>query len=203
MSRSVRFALLPALIAALALAACGDDDDGGGSEEEAAITEAIETSVLTTDPADCTRLQTQSFMEQVNFATGEEAVEDCEEDVTDTTNDPESVDVSGIEAGGSDASADVAFTGGPFDGSTLTVELVKEGKQWKLDRLAEVPELNVEAFQQSFVNQLRAQGEIPSQIADCMEHEINQVSEEQVKDVLVGGTEQDLVGLFGGCIPDQ
>jgi hypothetical protein len=198
-----RLALLCAApIAAFALAACGDDD-GGGGEEEAAITETIETSVLSTDPADCTRLQTQAFMEQVNFATGEEAVQDCEEDVADTSNDPDSVDVSEVDVGDGEASANVAFTGGPFDGSTVSVDLVKDGEQWKLDAITDVPELNLESFQQSFVDELRADESIPQQIADCMADAIGEVSEDQVEDVLVSGSEEDLVGLFGDCIPGQ
>lgn len=199
-----RLALLCAALIAAFLAACGDDDDdGGGGEEEAAITETIETSVLTTDPADCTRLQTQAFMEQVNFATGEEAVKDCEEDVADTSNDPDSVDVSEVDVGDGEASANAAFTGGPFDGSTVSVDLVKDGEQWKLDAITDVPELNLESFQQSFVDELRADESIPQQIADCMTDAIGEVSEDQVEDVLVSGSEEDLVGLFGDCIPGQ
>jgi hypothetical protein len=184
---------------AFGLAACGGDDSG--SEEEDQIAEAIETSVLTTDPADCTRLQTQNFTEQVNFSTGEEAIADCEEDVADTSNDPDEVEVGGIEVDGDAATADVTFTGGGFDGSTLTVALVKEEDQWKLDEITDIPTLDLESFKESFTSQLEAEGNIPPQIADCIAGEINSASEEEVKGVILGGSEDDLVGLLGSCIP--
>jgi len=194
--------LTAALAATLVLAACGDDDDdGGGGEEEAAITETIETSVTSTDPAKCTQVETQAFLEQTNFSVGEEALQDCEEDAADTANDPESVDVENISVDGSSASADVRFTGGGFDGSTVSVDLVKEGEQWKLDAITDVPELNLEAFQESFVDQLQEQGDIPPQIADCIGQAIQDATEDDIKQVLVSGQEQDLIGLLGDCIP--
>jgi hypothetical protein len=194
--------LAAALAATLVLAACGgDDDDGGGGEEDAAITETIETSVTTTDPEDCLRLQTQAFLEQSNFSTGEEAVQDCEEDVADTEDNPDSVDVENIEVDGSSATADASFVGGGFDGSTVSVELVKEGEQWKLDRIADVPELDLEAFQTSFVERLQDQEDIPAPIADCIGQAIEDASEDDIKQVLVSGQESDLIGLLGDCIP--
>lgn len=203
MSKLRLLAVLAAAVAAtLVLAACGDDD-GGGGEEDAAITETIETSVTTTDPADCLRLQTQAFLEQSNFSTGEEAVRDCEEDVADTEDNPDSVDVENIEVDGSSASADVSFVGGGFDGSTVSVDLVKEGEQWKLDRIADVPDLNLEAFQENFVERLQDQGEIPAPIAECIGEAIQGASEDEITAVLVSGQEEDLVGLFGDCIPSS
>ena len=197
--RLTRLLSLTVMVAALALglAACGGDD---GGEEEDQISEAIETSVLTTDPADCTRLQTQRFVEQVNFSTGEEAIADCEEDVADTSNDPDEVDVSEIEVDGDAATADVTFTGGVFDGSTLTVALVKEDDQWKLDEITDIPTLDLESFQESFTSQLESEGEIPPQVSECIADEINSASGEQVKSSILGGTEQDLVALFEACI---
>lgn len=205
MSKLRLLAVLAAAVAAtLVLAACGDDDDdGGGGEEDAAITETIETSVTTTDPADCLRLQTQAFLEQSNFSTGEEAVQDCEEDVADTEDNPDSVDVENIEVDGSSASADASFVGGGFDGSTVSVDLVKEGEQWKLDRIADVPDLNLEAFQENFAERLQDQGEIPAPIADCIGQAIQDATEDDITQVLVSGQEEDLVGLFGDCIPSS
>ncbi|MGH2986495.1 MAG: hypothetical protein ACRDLO_07405, partial [Solirubrobacterales bacterium] len=115
MSKLRLTAMLAATLAvSLALGACGGDDDDGGGEEEDAITEVIETSVTSTDPAKCTRVETQAFLEQTNFSVGDEAVRDCEEDAADTADDPDSVDVENIEVDGSDARADATFTGGGF-----------------------------------------------------------------------------------------
>ena len=194
--------LIAALAATLVLAACGDDDDdGGGGEEDAEISSAIEVSVHTTDPADCTRLQTQSFLEQTNFSTGEEAIQDCEEDVADTANDPDSTDVSEIEVDGTSASANVALEGGSFDGSTLTIDLVKEGDQWKLDRITDIPEFNLEGFRQAFVEQLETEGDVPPEIVQCIGDALQETSSDQVTDAILSGTEADLLVLFGDCIP--
>ena len=56
--------MFAAILAALALAACGGDD--GGSEDEDQITEAIEKSATEADASACTELQTQNFVEQTS-----------------------------------------------------------------------------------------------------------------------------------------
>src|SRR5262245_55412419 len=123
MSRSRWPALaLLAFALPLTLAACGGGDSG---DDEGDVTEVIETSVKTTDPADCTKLATQQFLEQTTFETGDAAVQQCEEDATDPTGDPDSVEVSDVSVDGDTASANVAFTGGTFDGSTISVEVAK------------------------------------------------------------------------------
>jgi len=195
--------LAAALATALVLAACGgdDDDDGGGSEEEDAIAEVIETSITSTDPADCTRLETQNFLEQANFSVGEEAVQDCEEDKADTADDPDSVEVENVEVDGTTATAEGTFSGGAFDGATATVDLVKEGDQWKLDAITAVEGINVDTFRDEFTAQLEESQEIPAPIADCISEAIGSATEEDISSVIVGGTEEDLLALFGECIP--
>lgn len=200
--RKARFLVpLTLLVAApLVLGACGSDDNGG-SEDEDQITDVITTSVTSTDPADCTKLQTQQFLEQSNFSTGQEAVTDCEDDAADTADDPDSVEVSDVEVDGDTATANVAFSGGGFDGSTVTVALVKDGDQWQLNEITDIPELNADAFKQAFADRIPSEESIPPQIATCITDQINQASEEQIKQTLLGGTEDDLLALFGTCIP--
>jgi outer membrane lipoprotein-sorting protein len=69
--------LLPCLIivSALALAACGSSGD-----ETSKVEEAIETAATTTDPADCSKVQTQNFMEQTSQESGKAALKNCEEE---------------------------------------------------------------------------------------------------------------------------
>jgi hypothetical protein len=200
--RKARFLVSLTLIVAapLVLGACGSSDDGG-SDDEGQITDVIETSVTSTDPAECTTLLTQKFNEQTNFETGEDAVRSCEEDAKDTSNDPDSIEVSDINVDGDAAKANVTFTGGGFDGSTLTVALVKEDDQWKLDEITGVPTLNAEGFKKEFGAQLEAEGSIPPQVAQCIGDELQQASDEQIKQTILGGSEDDLVSLFGDCIP--
>lgn len=192
-----------AIAAALTLAACGDED-GGDSElsaEQEEIADVITTSVTSTDPADCTRLLTQAFVEQAQFETGAAAVQACEEEAPDTSDDPDSVEVSEVVVDGTTATADVSFTGSVLDGSTVTVALVREGEQWKLDRLEDIPEFNREGFQSAFAEQLPADEDVPPEIADCIVSELEQASDEEIKAAFLSGDQQQLVGLFAGCVP--
>src|SRR5262245_32104257 len=138
MKTLVRLSLIPAaLTSALLMAACG------GNSDEDQITDVIKTSVKSTDPADCTKLETQTFVEQTEFALGPDAVKQCQDDAADTSDDPDSVDVKDVEADGDTGTANVTFHGGSFDGSTVTVGLVKEGDQWKLNRITGIPNFNL------------------------------------------------------------
>jgi hypothetical protein len=196
--------LLSALAAALLLGACGDDGDDGGDEissEEQEIIDVITTSVVSTDPADCTRLQTQAFLEQANFSSGDEAVQQCEEEAADTSDDPEQTDVTNVEVDGTSATADATFAGSVLGGSTVTLALVKEGDQWKLDRIEDIPDFDGGAFRAEFAQQLPQQEGVPPEIADCIVQALEEAGDEQIKTAFLSGDEQQLVGLFGRCVP--
>jgi hypothetical protein len=180
----------------LALTACG-----GGSDDEGDITDAIQTSVKSTDPADCTKLATQQFVNQTEFSTGEQAIKECQDDAADTSDDPNSVEVTDIKVDGANATANVAFTGGSFGGSTLAVALVKDGDQWKLDKITDIVNLDVATFRQSFGDRLAASPDVPAQVKTCITQAIQGASPDQIKQALLGGTEQDVVTLFSTCIP--
>jgi hypothetical protein len=201
--RRSRFLIPLALLAAapFLLAACGGDDDGGGSEDEDQITEVIETSVSSDDPADCTELSTQAFVEQTTFETGEAAVAQCEEDAADPTDDADSVEVSDISVDGEAATANVAFTGGTFDGSTVTVSLLKEGDQWKLDSIDDIPEFDRAAFDAAFIEQIEAEEDIPAQVSTCITDAFSAASDDQIKEAFLSGDGERLNALFTECIP--
>ena len=185
-----------AVAATLTLAACGGDDDGG-SDDEADITEAIETSATTADPANCTELQTQAFTEQTEFATGEEAIASCEEEQED--NQADSVSVENVEVDGDTATAEVAVTGSGLDGQTLGVSLVKEGDQWKLDSFDEFVVFDKEAFLTAFSEELASDPEVPAEVVTCIEEQLNTTDEAAIQEAFLGGDEEQLVGLFGTC----
>lgn len=194
-------ALILVLVAALSLAACGGDDDDGGSGDEAAVTDTIETSINSTDPADCTKLATQRFLEQTEFETGDAAVASCEENAADTSDDPDSVEVSDVSVDGETATADVTFSGSAFDGSTLSVDLTKEADQWKLDAITDIPTFNRAAFDQEFARQLGSgEDAVPAEIADCISQSLGQTDDEQVKTAILSGNQEELLALFGSCI---
>jgi hypothetical protein len=199
MSRRLLVYLL-VLALPLTLAACGGDDDGGG-DDEAEITEAIQTSATSTDPADCTELQTTRFTEQSTFEVGDAALTQCEEDATSDTDNPDSVEVSNVSVDGENATADATFVGGPLDGSVVSLALVQEDDQWKLDELTDLPEFNFEGFQQAFTEEAAASGDLPPELADCLSQSFAQAGEEQVKAVIISGSGEELNALIAPCIP--
>jgi hypothetical protein len=183
--------------AALAISACGGDDGDGDTDQ---ITEAIETSVTSTDPADCTKLETQNFLEQTELETGDAAVESCEEDATDETDNPDSVEVTNVEADGDAGTADVAFSGGPFDGSTLSVALIKEDDQWKLDEITDIPDFNFESFKAAFEEEIAADETVPPEVGTCITEAFDAAGADAVKDVFLSGDQSQLLGLIGDCV---
>lgn len=187
------FALL-ALV--LGLVACG----GGGESDEDKIVEVIETSATSTDPADCKELATQAFLEQTEFSQGAEAVESCEEGAEDTSDDPESVEVSEVVVEDSAATANAAFTGGSFDGQTLTVALVDEDGDWKLDEVTGFAEFDQEKLASTLEEGLQS-GEDPLDpaLATCFAEVVRELPKPDAEEVVIGGSSQPIIEIIEGC----
>jgi hypothetical protein len=189
--------LLPfALLAlALGLAACG-----GGESEEDKVIEVIETSALSADPADCEELATQAFLEQTEFEQGAAAVKSCEEGAEETEGDPESVDVSEVEIDGSAATADVAFTGGNFDGQTLSVALVEADGDWKMDEIAGFAEFDQEKLADAFAEGLQSgEDALDPELATCFAEVLRELPKAEAEEVVIGGDSEPLVEIIEGC----
>jgi hypothetical protein len=190
--------LLTSICAAVALAACGG---GGGNDDNAQITDVIQTSVKSTDPADCTKLQTQQFVEQTELQSGQAAIQQCEKDASDTSDNPSSVDVANVTSSGNSGSADVTFHGGSFDGSTLTVALSKDGDQWKLDKVTDIPNFNFAGLVQALSARLTSDSSIPPQVATCITQAFDNAGADQVKSIILSGSGDQLTALFSTCAP--
>jgi hypothetical protein len=190
--------LLPFLLlaSALAFAACG----GGDSGAEGKIEETIETSVSTTDPSKCTELMTQTFVEQNSGESGAAAIESCEEEAADTSDDPDSVEIAAVEVDGADATAEVAFVGGGFDGQTVEVALVEEDDTWKLDEILGFAELDNEALAQTLEEQFEAASDeiTPEQIG-CIGDAIREAPQEEVEELLLSGDSERFVEFAEAC----
>jgi hypothetical protein len=188
--------LLPCLllISALALAACG----GGGDSDESQIEDAIETSVTSSDPADCTKLETQNFIEQGNDGDGAEALKECEADAEDESDKADSVSVSEVEVDGTDATAEAKFSGSTLDGQTVEVALVKDGDQWKLNEVVGFAELDkkalVEAIETSFEDE-----DTSSEIASCIGEAFEAAEQSEIEESIFGGSSGALVELYEEC----
>lgn len=201
MSRSRLLALLMICFALpLTIAACGgdDDDDGGGDED--AITEAIQTSATSTDPEDCSTYQTENFASQLEITFGDETgLESCEQNASETSGDPDSVDVADVAVDGTTATADATFNGGAFDGSTFSVSLVKEGDQWKLDSLDDVTGIDLEAFSTALDESLASDPEVPAEAAQCVSDQVATLTEDDIVDVLVNNNDQLFADVLAPC----
>jgi hypothetical protein len=161
---------------ALALSACG-----GGESDEDKIASAIETSATSTDPADCSALLTQNFLEQVEFGEGQAAVKSCEEDAKDESDDPDSVTVTEVEVDGSNAAANAAFVGGTLDGQTVAIGLVKEDGDWKLDELESFAEFDREALIAGLEESFNGPDGLEEEAASCIIEELEASSEEELE----------------------
>lgn len=190
------------LLTALALAACGSGGGSGSSSsgDQAQITTVIRTSVTSTDPADCTRLETQAYLNQIHFTRGPAAVQACRQSAPDTRDHPDSTRVANIKVDGDNATADVTFHGGGFDGSTLSVALVKDGGQWKLDKLTDIPHFDLAAFTAAFTQRLHRDQGTPQAALDCITKQLDQAGLDDVKHALLSGESSSLLGLVGPCL---
>ncbi|HEY6731301.1 MAG TPA: hypothetical protein VI039_09775 [Solirubrobacterales bacterium] len=187
---------LALLALALGLTACG----GGGDSDEDKIVEVIETSTTSTDPADCEALATQAFLEQTQFSEGEEAVKACEESAEETEDNPDSVEVTEIEIDGADATAEVAFVGGNFDGQTFTVALVEEDGDWKLDELTGFAEFDQETLATSLEEGLQAgDNGVDPELAECFGETVREAPQAQAEDLIIGGSQGPIVEIVEGC----
>lgn len=201
---SIHLWVVAGLAAVLVLAGCGGSGDDGTTGttggEEAQITSAISTSVTSTDPADCVRLETQRFVEQIHFTQGASAVKACQQDAPDTSDDPDSVDVTDIQVNGANATANVAFHGGGFDGSTLTMALVKDGDQWKLDQITAVPTFDIDAFEQAFTQRLSKQQGVSAAGTACITRALESAGPDVVKQALISGEASQLLAVISPCL---
>lgn len=190
--------LVPCLLlaSALALTACG----GGDSDSEGEVEVAIETSVTSTDPAKCTDLMTATFRNQNSGLRGDAALEECEEEAEDTSDDPDSVTVSEIEVDGAGATAEVAFVGGGFDGQTVAVALVEGDESWKLDEITAFADLDPEALATTLEKKFEeaSEGITPTQIA-CIGDGIREAPQGEIEELLLEGSNQKFVEFAEAC----
>jgi hypothetical protein len=193
-----RYLVLPVLlvVSALVFAACGSS----GASDEDQITEAIQTSATSTDPAVCAEFETQAFMEQSSDMEGKEAVKQCEEDATKGSENAESVAVSEVEVEGAGATADAAFTGGGFDGQTVSVSLVKEGDQWQLDEVTGFVKLDNAKLAETLEEKLEeSSNEISEETAGCIVESFEEASQPEVEELLLSGSSEPFVELAEEC----
>jgi hypothetical protein len=173
--------LLPCLIivSALALAACGSSGD-----ETSKVEEAIETAATTTDPADCTKVQTQNFMEQTSQESGKAALKNCEEEAEKEEN-ASTATVANAEVNGSDATAEVTLSGGKsLSGQTLEVALVKDDDEWKMNEVIKFTKFDHDKLIETFEREIKGSPEGSSKFATCFLKAFEEANQAEVEELL-------------------
>lgn len=188
--------LFPCLALAFALSACGGSSS---SSDEGQIEATIRTAAVSSDPSKCTEVSTAAFLKQTTEKTGSAAVEACEKEAEEPSDNAESVTVSKIEVDGDKATADVAFVGSGFDGQTLAVALVKEGDQWKLDKATGFVELDKAALGNSIEERLEETGELTAKQTECIVGGLEDASQDEIEELMLGGSSTPFVELAEGC----
>lgn len=191
-----RLLLIPCLLvlSALALAACGS-----GSNEESKVEEVIETAAASNDPADCRKLQTQTFAEQISHESGDGAVTRCEEEA-EGREGIEAATVSNVRVNGSRARAKVALEGGTLDGQAVEVALVKSGDQWKLNEIVEFTKFDeqklIKSLEREFEERL---GEVSAKFAACFIEGFDQGGKGEVEELLLSLSNKEVEGVAKRC----
>src|SRR4051794_31169161 len=192
---SKRLLIVPIVLVAAAfpLAGCG-----GGNSDEDQITDAITTSATTNDDSNCTDLETQRFLEQIEFTTGPDALKQCKQSGPESNAD--SVDVSNVAVNGDTATAEAAITGAAFDGQTLEISLVKEGDQWKLDNIDSFKNFDQQTFADAFAK-AATEGDDPASQdqANCIAGKVAAAPANTLQQAILSGNEQAFAALFGTC----
>jgi hypothetical protein len=185
-----------AACAAIALfAGCGSDE-GAGSADQEEITAAITSSATTSNPANCTEIETQRFVEQNQFEKGEAAIAGCKRP---DGNRAESVEVSAIEVDGEAAAAEAAVSGGAFDGQTLQISLVREDGRWKLDYLEGFADFDRDRFVEAAVAGL-GEGGFNAEQSQCLSRVLGELDDDALQELFLGGDRNQLVEVLGDCL---
>jgi hypothetical protein len=184
------------VLAALTITACG----GGGSSDEDKITETIETAATTSDPGNCTELETQRFVEQNSQQKGKAAVKACEAEAKAGEEEAEGANVSNVSVDGEKATAQVEFEGGSLGSQGLEVALVEEGGNWKLDQIEGFANYDGRALGGAFEKQFEEEpGELTPAQAKCISGKIAEASQAEAEKLFFSGSPDAIIQLAEGC----
>ena len=197
-----RWALLGAVaIAAIVVAVVVSTGGGGGNEEEDQVTSVVETEATTTDRANCTKLHTQRYLEQAYFGgTGQDARDACDAQTRNSADDPDSVNVTDVQVSGNSASAEVRHNGGSFDGQTLVLSLRKVGDEWKLDKIDDLKDFDLQRFADAFeTTAVKFTRAFTPEQAHCAARRYARMSPDDVKAGILSGDLAQLLPFADDC----
>jgi ABC-type glycerol-3-phosphate transport system substrate-binding protein len=189
--------LLPLFVLALALglAACGSSES-----DEDKIIDVIETSATSSDPSNCTELQTTTFNEQNTQESGDAATKGCEKEAKeDDEETAESVEVSEVKVDGDTATATAALTGGDLDAQTVELELVKDGDDWKLNEITGFVDFDAAKVIAMLAEGFEEEESIEPALASCIVETLEESSDSEVEELILNTSDEGFVGLVEAC----
>ncbi len=182
-------------LAALAVTACGGD----GSNAEDEVTEVIEAAATTKDPSNCTELQTLRFTEQNTGEKGKAAIKSCEESAKEEEQ-AEEAKVSNVSVNGEKASAEVEFIGGSLGSQTLSVALVEEDGDWKLDQIEGFANYDGKALEETFLKRFEESPEgLSKQQYTCIAEGIGKATTAEAEAMFLSGASTKVEELAQSC----
>jgi hypothetical protein len=162
-------------LALLGLAACG----GGGDSDEDQVRQVIEDGLTNAAPSNCDELVTDNFI-KTTFGT----VEACKQDA-ESGQQAESVDIANVTIDGDKASAEATAKGADGRTQTVTVQLLKEDGDWKVDAAAPDPvDVFIEGVRQKVLDE-----NLGPELADCLAENLrNSITQEEFDQLATGKT---------------
>lgn len=197
MYKKVLLPMLLIALAVLAFAGCGGSDNDGGGDEES-IVATIEASAINADPADCEVYSTQTFLEQTQLETGKAALESCEANAEDASDDPNSIEVGNVKIGDGTATAEVSFDGGDYNEQTLAVGLVKKDGEWKLDSVDGFVDLDRKTLIAEFEKGVDESSATPAE-KSCIQKALAGAADADLEAMVTSPSEATQNKLFGDC----
>jgi hypothetical protein len=182
-------------LAVLVVTACG----GSGSSAEDEVTEVIEQAATTKDPSNCTELQTLRFTEQNTGEKGKAAIKSCEESANEEEQ-AEEAKVSNVSVNGEKATAETEFIGGSLGSQTLSVALVEEDGDWKLDQIEGFANYDGKALEETFLKRFEESPEgLTKQQYTCIAEGIGKASTAEAETMFLSGDSTKIEELAKGC----
>jgi hypothetical protein len=186
---------LQLLLFFLAVSTLGFVACGSGGSEESKVEEVIEIAAESSDPADCQKLQTQTFTEQASHESGGGATKRCEEEAVKGEG-VEAATVSKVKVKGSKATAEVALKGGILDGQAVEVALIKSADGWRLDEITEFSKFDESKLIE--VLEREHEGNSPK-FASCFIEAFNEGGEKEVEQLLLAPAAEEVEGVAKRC----
>lgn len=197
------------LVGAFALAGCGGGDDsteasggdttGAASPDESEIESVIVAALTSEEPSKCTEILTQNFLDTTSGVAGQAAVEECEEEAPDQSDDPDEIEVTDVSVDGADATAVVSFVGSSLDGQEVEVALVKADGGWMLDELLALASLDKEALAVSFEEAFEESSEVSPEMASCFGDAVREASDAQLEELVLESSDSVAAELAESC----